>query len=49
MTDEAGEELKDEEKQCIADWRVRAGPRNKPAARDTKSHTCHSAIGAHTA
>ena len=53
MTDEEGEGVNGEGEARTVDWRVRAGPRNKPNAREWEehkaTHTCRSAIGAHTA
>ena len=46
MTDEEGEEA------GTVHWRVRAGPRNKPTAREREEHEATrmpSTIGAHTA
>ena len=53
MTDEEGERVEGEGEAGTADCRVRAGPRNKPTAREREehdaTHTRRSAIGAHTA
>ena len=38
MTDEEGEEVDGEGEAGTADWRVRAGPRNKPTAREREEH-----------
>ena len=50
-TDEEGEGVDGEGEAGEVDWRVRAGPRNKPTekGKNMKQHTCRSAIGAHTA
>ena len=50
-TDEEGEGVDGDGEAGAADWRVRAGPRNKPTekGKNMKQHTCRSAIGAHTA
>ena len=53
MSGEEGDEIDGEEELAAPDWRVRAGPRNKPTRRErersTKQHTCRSETGAHTA
>ena len=52
MTDEEGDGVQGEAEAGTADWRVRAGSRNTPTARErknTRQHTCHRAIGALTA
>ena len=52
MTDEEGEGVEGEGEAGTLEWRVRAGPRNKPTAREMKNmkqHVCRSAIGVHTA
>ena len=38
MTDEEGEGVEGEGEAGTADWRVRAGPRNKPTAREREEH-----------
>ena len=38
MSDEEGNEIDGEEKLAARDWRVRAGPRNKPTSRDREEH-----------
>ena len=38
MTDEEGEGVGGEGEAATADWRVRAGPRNKPTAREREEH-----------
>ena len=38
MTNEEGEGVKGEGEVGTADWRVRAGPRNKPTARESEEH-----------
>ena len=52
MTDEEGDGVGGEGEARTADWRKRAGPRIKPTAREREAHeathTCRSAIGAHT-
>ena len=53
MSDGEGDEIDGEEELAAPDWRVRAGPRNKPTQRErersTKQHACRSVTGAHTA
>ena len=51
-SDEEGDRMEDEGEFAAPDWRVRAGPRNKPSQRREKSmkqHTCRSETGAYTA
>ena len=38
MTDEEGEGIEGDGEAGVADWRVRAGPRNKPTAREREEH-----------
>ena len=38
MSDEEGNEIDDEEELAAPDWRVRAGPRNKPTQRENEEH-----------
>ena len=38
MSDGEGDEIDGEEKQAAPDWRVRAGPRNKPTQREREEH-----------
>ena len=53
MLDEEGGEIDGEEELAAPDWRVRAGPRNKPIQRERESsmkqHTCRSETGERTA
>ena len=51
---EGGDGVDSEEELATPDWRVRAGPRNKPTQKETigkstKQHTCRSESGAHIA
>ena len=53
MSDGEGDEIYGEEELAAPDWRVRAGPRNKPTQRERerstkKQHTCRFETGAHT-
>ena len=50
--DEGGERIDGEEELTAPDWRVRAGPRNKPTQKDTRTvqrlvHTLHGGQRAH--
>ena len=38
MSDEEGDRIKDEGEFAAPDWRVRAGPRNKPTQREREEH-----------
>ena len=38
MADEEGDKIDDEEELAAPDWRVRAGPRNKPTQREREEH-----------
>ena len=38
MSDGEGDEIDGEEEFAAPDWRVRAGPRNKPTQRERKEH-----------
>ena len=38
MSDEEGDRVEDEEEFAAPDWRVRAGPRNKPTQREREEH-----------
>ena len=52
MSDEEGDEIDGEEELAAPDWRVRAGPRNKPTQRERErntKHTCRFETGAQTA
>ena len=37
-SDEEGDKIDDEEELAAPDWRVRAGPRNKPTQREREEH-----------
>ena len=38
MSDEGGDKIDDEEELAAPDWRVRAGPRNRPTQREREEH-----------
>ena len=38
MSDEEGDKIDDDEELAAPDWRVRAGPRNKPSQRESVEH-----------
>ena len=38
MSDEEGDEIDGEEELAVPDWRVRAGPRNRPTQREREQH-----------
>ena len=57
MSDEGGDKIDDEEELAALDWRVRAGPRNKPTKGEREEHeathvpfrvrTLHDGKGSH--
>ena len=38
LSDEEGDEIDGEEELAVPDWRVRAGPRNRPTQREREEH-----------